>query len=94
MLLRRPVVENSNVDAHSDIDVAATADNFILYVGDFKNYVILDRVNTTTVEFIPHLFNTTTNLPDGRRAWYMNWRVGADALHIDAFRVLDILTAA
>ena len=93
VILRRPVVENSSVDAHNDINVSATADNFIIFYGDFSQYVILDRVGMT-VQFIPALLNTANNLPDGRVGWYAHWRVGADLLNIDALRVLDIATTA
>ena len=92
-LLRRPVVENSSVDAFSAVNPAATADNFILYYGDFSQYQIVDRIGLV-VQFIPALLATANNLPDGRVGWYAYWRVGADLLNIDALRVLDILTAA
>ena len=92
-LLRKPVVENSSVDAFSAVDVGATADNFILYVGDFSQYQIVDRVGMT-IQFIPALLNASNNLPDGRVGYFATWRVGADLLNIDALRVLDILTAA
>ncbi len=93
VILRRGVAENSNVDAFSDVNVAATADNFILYVGDWSNYVILDRVGMS-IELIPHLLNTANNLPDGRRGWYSFWRVGADSINDDGFRVLNLATTA
>ena len=92
-LLRRPVVENSSVDAFTDVDAAQTADNFIIFYGDFSQYQIVDRVGMV-VQFIPALLATANNLPDGRVGWYATWRVGADLLNIDALRVLDILTAA
>ena len=95
VLLRRRLVENSSVDAFSDVDVAASADNFIAYVGDFSQYVILDRVGLA-VHFISPgiLANTAGNLPDGRVGWYAYWRVGADMLTIDAFRLLNLATTA
>jgi HK97 family phage major capsid protein len=92
-LLGYPLYEDSNMDAGSAINPAATADNHILVIGDWRNYLIVDRVGMS-VEFIPHLFNTTTNLPDGRRGWYAYWRVGADSLVDGAFRVLNVATTA
>ena len=92
-LLRRPVVENSSVDAFSAVDAAQTADNFIIFYGDFGQYQIVDRLGMV-IQFIPALLATANNLPDGRVGWYATWRVGADLLNIDALRVLDILTAA
>lgn len=93
VLLRRRLVENSSVDAFSDVNVAATADNFILYVGDFGQYCILDRVGLS-VHFIPPGVHVATanNLPDGKVGWYAYWRVGADSLVDDSFRVLNLAT--
>ena len=93
VLLRKPLAEDSNLAAHSAIDPAATADNPILFVGDWRQYVVLDRIGMS-VEFVPHLFNTTSNLPDGRRGWYAYWRVGGEPLSVAAFRVMNIVTAA
>jgi len=93
VLLRRRVVENSNVAAYSDINVAATADNPILYVGDFKQFIVLDRIGLT-VEYVPTVFSTSNGRPTGERGWYMWWRSGSDVLVNDAFRVLNIATTA
>lgn len=79
------------MDAHSDIDVGATADNHILLFGDFQQYVIAERVGLA-LEFIPHLFATANNLPSGTRGWFAHWRVGGGVTHIDAFRVLNVAT--
>lgn len=65
-----------------------------LLLGDFSQFVIVDRPGGMTTEFIPHLFNTTTNLPDGRRAWYATWRNGSDVTNADAFRLLVDKTSA
>ena len=92
MLLRRPLAENSAVDAHSSINAAVTADNPTLFYGDWNQYVIVDRIGGA-LEYIPHLFNTTSNLPDGRRGWYYFWRTGAEVLTTDAFRVMNIATS-
>lgn len=92
-LLGYALYEDSNMDAASAIDDGATADNHILVIGDWSKYLIVDRVGMA-VEFIPHLFNTSNNLPDGRRGWYASWRVGADSLVDGAFRVLNVATTA
>ena len=63
-------------------------------LGDFSQFVIVDRPGGMSVEYIPHLFNTTTNLPDGRRAWYATWRNGSDVTNADAFRLLVDKTSA
>lgn len=70
-----------------------TVDNLMVF-GDFSNYVIVDKPGSTSVEFIPHLFNTSNNLPDGRRAWYMHFRNGADSVNDLAFRLLQDKTTA
>jgi HK97 family phage major capsid protein len=67
--------------------VISTTEDYILIFGDFDNYVIADRVGMT-VEFIPHLFHTTTNRPSGQRGWYAYYRVGADSVNNGAFRLL------
>ena len=74
-------------------DAAATADNFILILGDFSNYYIIDRVGMS-VELIPHLFATANNLPSGRRGLFAYWRVGADSVNDGGFRMLNIATTA
>ena len=66
----------------------------LLVFGSFSNYVIVDKPGSTSIEFIPHLFNTSNNLPDGRRAWYMHFRNGADSVNDLAFRVLVDKTTA
>jgi hypothetical protein len=47
-----------------------------------------------SVDFIPHMFNTANNLPDGRRAWFAYWRNGADATNLAGFRMLVDKTTA
>ncbi len=63
-------------------------------LGDFQQFVIVDRPGGMAVEYIPHLFNTANNLPDGRRAWYATWRNGSDVTNVDAFRLLVDKTTA
>ena len=89
-LLGRPLVESDDAPSTQS---TTTIDNEIVF-GDFSNYVIVDKPGSMAVEFIPHMFNTTTNLPDGRRAWYMHWRNGADSVNDLAFRLLQDKTSA
>jgi HK97 family phage major capsid protein len=70
-----------------DSTVTGSASDFLAVYGDFRNYVIADRVGTT-VELIPHLFGATRR-PTGQRGWYMFRRVGADSVNDNAFRMLD-----
>lgn len=92
-LLGFKAYEVSAMRGFSDIDAAATAENPVLVLGDFRNYVIVDRIGLN-IEFIPHLFHTSNNLPSGQRGWFAYWRVGADSVNDAAFRMLDIDTAA
>jgi predicted phage gp36 major capsid-like protein len=94
-MLGVPFMLNSSVDPYSAVDAAATATNRVLFVGDWKNYVILDRIGTS-VHYLPPgvLTNTANNLPDGRVGWFAVWRTGAEPLSISAFRMLDVATTA
>lgn len=90
MLLNRRVFENSNMDA--TFDPAATATNLILLAGDFSQYCITDRIGSR-IELIPNLMGDN-NRPTGQRGAFLWARVGADSLIDNAFRVLNIATAA
>ena len=92
-LLGYPVYESSDMKSSASINPAASADNFILVLGDFSNYVIVDRVGVS-VELVPHLFHTTSNRPSGQRGLYCWFRTGADSVNDAAFRMLSIPTAA
>ena len=84
-LLRKPFLEHSGMETAG---TTATAGNdSVLLAGDFKQYLIADRIGTT-VEYIPHLFDTANGRPKGQRGWYMFWRTGGDVLIDDAFRLL------
>jgi len=89
-ILNRPVVES---DEAPTTQTTTVRDNEIVF-GNFQNYLIVDKPGSTAIEFIPHLFNTTTNLPDGRRGWFMHWRSGADSVNDLAFRLLQDKTSA
>lgn len=89
-ILGRPVVESD--DAPTTQTTTALDQEVLL--GDFSQFVIVDRPGGMSVEYIPHLFNTANNLPDGRRAWYATWRNGSDVTNVDAFRLLVDKTSA
>lgn len=90
VLLRRPVVENSDMDG--SWNTAATADNFILAVGDFKEFIIASRIGAR-LEFIPHVFGAN-NRPTGERGAHLWFRTGSDVSTINAFRLLNLATTA
>lgn len=89
-ILGRPVYES---DDAPETTTTTALDQRIVY-GDFSNYLIVDKPGSMTVSFIPHLFNTSNNLPDGRVAWYARWRVGADSVNDAAFSLLMDKTSA
>jgi len=89
-ILGRPQVESDDMPT---TQTTTALDNEIVF-GDFSQYVIVDKPGSMSVEFIPHLFNTNANLPDGRRGWFAYWRTGADATNILAFRLLQDKTSA
>lgn len=89
-LIGRPVLET---DEAPNVEQTTTIDNVLVF-GDLSNYVIVDKPGSTSIEFIPHLFNTSNNLPDGRRGWYMHFRNGADSVNDLAFRILQDKTTA
>jgi HK97 family phage major capsid protein len=89
-LIGRPVRESDEAPA---IQQTTTVDNLLVF-GDFTNFVIVDKPGSTSIEFIPHFFNTSNNLPDGRRGWYMHFRNGSDSVNDLAFRLLQDKTTA
>lgn len=89
-IIGKPVIESDDAPTTQTTTVR---DNEIVF-GDFSNYLIVDKPGSTSIEFIPHLFNTSNNLPDGRRGWYMHWRTGADSINDLAFRLLQDKTSA
>jgi len=90
-LLGRPALEAEGMDG--TVTTSGAVSNFILVFGDFENYVIADRIGMT-VEFIPHLFHTTSNRPSGQRGWYAYARMGADSVNDGGFRLLDVPSTA
>lgn len=85
--------ESSAMDDAQDIDDTATANNYILLVGHFKRYVIVERVGMR-IENIPHLFHTDNNRPSGQRGLFGFARTGADSVDDNAFRLLNVTTVA
>lgn len=64
-----------------------TGNEPLLVVGDFRGYVVAQRAGMM-VEFIPMLFDTTSNRPTGQRGWFAWARIGADAVNVNGFRLL------
>jgi HK97 family phage major capsid protein len=89
-ILGRPAVDSDDMPTTQN----TTELNPEIVYGDFSNYLIVDKPGSTSIEFIPHLFHTSNNLPYGARAWYMHFRSGADAVNLAAFRLLLDKTSA
>jgi HK97 family phage major capsid protein/HK97 family phage prohead protease len=78
-----PVYEASTMSA------TFTATNKVLLLGDFKKFLIVDRIGMS-VELIPHLFHTGNNRPSGQRGLYAIWRNSSKVLDPNAFRLLQL----
>lgn len=89
-LLGHPAYEVSAMDGV--ITASGAVDNFVMVLGDFRYYWIIDRVGFS-MELIPHLFHTSNNRPSGQRGVFAWWRNGADAVVNRAFRLLNIRSA-
>jgi HK97 family phage major capsid protein len=70
-----------------DTTTSTSANSGLAVVGDFAGYVIARRTGMA-VELVPHLLSTTTNLPNGQRAWFAYARIGGNVVNTSAFRLL------
>src|SRR6185369_6141260 len=70
-----------------DTTTSTAANSGLAVVGDFQNYLIARR-GGMSVELIPHLFSTTTNLPSGTRGWFAYSRIGGGVVNTSGFRLL------
>lgn len=82
-LLGQPVYECSTMTS-----VVSTGAN-ILLAGNFKQYYIIDRIGMS-VMYEPMVKSTGNGRPTGQAGWFAFWRVGADVVDADAFRVLQL----
>lgn len=82
LLFNRPVYVSSYMPNFSSTTGAATR----LIVGDFSNYLIARRQGMT-VELVPHLTSTGSNLPQGRRGWFAWARIGGGVVNSSAFKI-------
>jgi len=72
-----------------DGTITAAAENYVLILGDWDNYVIADRIGFS-MELVPHLFHTGNNRPSGQRSFFAYYRVGADSVNDGGFRMLNV----
>lgn len=83
-LMGRGLYESPDMDG-----AIGTGTDNTLVVGDFSAYLIADRIGMS-VELVPHLFDVTNNRPTGQRGLLAWWRVGADSINDNAFRLLQV----
>jgi HK97 family phage major capsid protein len=83
-LFAKPVYESPYMP---DTTTSTSANSGLVLVGDFQNYLIARR-GGMSVELIPHLFSTTTNLPSGTRGWFAYSRIGGGVVNTSGFRLL------
>ncbi|WP_433409798.1 type I-E CRISPR-associated endonuclease Cas1e [Saccharomonospora azurea] len=88
------MTKNSNFDPWSAVDAAANGTHRLLVVGDWSNYLVVNRVGTTVSYLPPGVLQGSNRRPDGRVGWYVYWRVGANVLTPKAFRLLKVTTTA
>ena len=66
---------------------ALTTGSKVLLYGNFKQFLIVDRIGMN-VELVPHLFDTTTGRPTGQRGVYAVWMNNSVILVNSAFKLL------
>lgn len=88
-LLGRPFVES---DEAPSTTTTTSLDPEIL-VGNFQQYVIVDKPGSTSLQYIPVLFGSNGR-PNGTAGWYMRFRSGANVTDANAFRLLVDKTSA
>jgi HK97 family phage major capsid protein len=74
----------------STMATATTTGTKIGIVGDWKHFLIADRIGST-VELVPHVFGSANRFPIGARGLYYYWRTGSEVLAPNAFRYLEVL---
>lgn len=72
----------------SPMDSTITSGSHVLVQGDYKQFIIVDRVGMG-VELIPHLFGPTNRYPTGQRGILAVWFNNTQTLVPNAFRVLQ-----
>lgn len=82
-ILGRPVYEDSGFPDFTGTTGVAN----IMVVGDFRNYVVFDRVGAR-VEAVQHVFDPSTGRPTGQRGLVYWFRTGANVVNPNAFRLL------
>jgi len=89
----RPLLGYPVYEVPSAVDTLLTDDLFVMWFGDPKSFVIVDRVGMS-VEYIPTIFGAAQgNLPTGQRGLYAYWRTNSDTVNADAGRLVQVKNA-
>jgi HK97 family phage major capsid protein len=83
VLTGRPVVTTDYAPSF----VGTTGAESFAVVGDFRNYLIVQRAGMA-VELVQHLLGTTSGRPTGQRGWFAWARLGFDAVNTNGFRLI------
>jgi HK97 family phage major capsid protein len=83
-LMNAPIWESTTMSG-----AITTSTAKVLLIGDFNQYLIVDRVGMSVL-YEPMVKGVTNARPTGQAGWFAFWRVGADVTTTNAFRVLQI----
>jgi len=83
-LIGYPVYEASAMDS----TIVSGSNDDIIILGDFRNYVIVDRMGIE-MAYEP-LVKGAQGRPTGEVGWVAFWRVGGESVNDDAFRMLRV----
>jgi HK97 family phage major capsid protein len=86
-LIGYPVYESSALLA--SLSTATASSDYAVYVGDWRNYYIVDRIGLS-IAYNPMVIGGTRRMPTGEVGWACFWRTGGAAVNRDAFRVLIV----
>jgi len=87
-LFGKPVHYNDYMDPAVGTNGATSASSLgLVIVGDFRNFLIANRVGAT-VETVQHVLDTTTGNPTGQRGTLMWARIGSNVINSSGFRLL------
>ncbi len=87
-LFGKPVHYNDYMDnAVGSGGVTSASDITPVILGDWRNFLIVQRVGAT-IETVQHMIDTTTGNPNGTRGTFMWERVGSGVINPNGFRYL------
>lgn len=81
------LLNRTALESEAMVSTTTTGSKLAVF-GDLQNFVITDRLGMA-VEFIPHLVGANRR-PTGQRGWFAYYRVGADCVNPNGFRMLTV----